>query len=450
MIDTLQIGTGAGYAGDRISPAIELADHPDLDYLVFECLAERTISNAQLRKLNSPNEGYNSLLKQRWEAVLPQCSDNDTTIVTNMGAANPTAAADRTREIATDLELTDLTIASVTGSEVSNQFEQFQNHTQVGEPTLQYRDDCVSANAYLGVEGIVEALEAGADIVITGRVADPSLFLAPICYEFDWDLAMSSSEEQRQIGQGIVCAHLMECAGQITGGYFADPGYKDVEDLATLGFPIATIDTDGTVEISKLPNTGGQVTVQTCKEQLLYEVHDPSAYITPDAVADFSEVSFEEVEEDRIRVRGAAATPAPETLKVNIGYEDSIVGEGQISYGGPGATDRAKLAGEIVQRRLELRDIQMQDLRIDLIGEDSLHEKSMDENSSPYEVRLRVAGKCKNEADAAKIGREVQTLYTNGPSGGGGATMDTKRVIGIVSTLIDREQVEPVVNLQGV
>lgn len=450
MTDSIQIGTGAGYAGDRISPAVELADQPELDYLAFECLAERTIANAQLRKLDDPNKGYNSLLQQRWEAILPQCIENDTTIITNMGAANPDAAVDRTCEIASDLGLTDLTVASVSGSEVSSQFERFEEHTQAGEPILQYEDDCISANAYLGAEGIVEALEEGADIVITGRVADPSLFLAPMCYEFDWELMMTSSKEQQQIGQGTVCAHLMECAGQITGGYFADPGYKDVDDLATLGFPIATVNADGDVEISKLPDAGGQVTVQTCKEQLLYEVHDPSSYITPDAVADFSGVSIEELEEDRVRISDADAAPRPETLKVNIGYEDSIVGEGQISYGGPGATDRGKLAGKIVQKRLEQRDLQIQDLRIDLIGEDSLHGKPMAGNFNPYEVRLRVAGKCDNSTDAAEIGREVQTLYTNGPAGGGGATMNTKRVIGIVSTLIDREHVDPVVHLKEV
>ena len=450
MTDSIQIGTGAGYAGDRISPAVELADQPELDYLAFECLAERTISNAQLRKLDHPDKGYNSLLQQRWEAVLPHCVENEITIITNMGAANPNAAANRTCEIASDLGLNDLTIASVSGSEVSDQFERFEEHTQAGEPTLRYEEECISANAYLGSGGIIEALEAGADIVITGRVADPSLFLAPMCYEFDWNLMMSSSEERQRIGQGTVCAHLMECAGQITGGYFADPGYKDVDDLATLGFPIATVDADGTVEISKLPDTGGQVTVRTCKEQLLYEVHDPSAYITPDAIADFSGVSFEESEKDRIQVRGADAVPRPETLKVNIGYEDSVVGEGQISYGGPGAIERATLAGEIVQKRLEQRDIQIQDLRVDLIGEDSLHEKSMTDNSNPYEVRLRVAGKCDNSTDAAEIGREVQTLYTNGPAGGGGATMNTKRVIGIVSTLIDREYVDPIVEFQEV
>ena len=450
MKDRLKIGTGAGFAGDRISPAVELADRRSLDYIAFECLAERTISNAQLRKLDDPSGGYDSLLEQRWRAVLPLCSENGTTIVTNMGAANPSAAGDRTREIAADLGLTDLTVASVSGSEVGDQFERFQDHTQAGELTQQYESDCVSANAYLGIEGIVDALEEGADVVITGRVADPSLFLAPMCYEFGWDRTMPSPEDQRRIGQGVVCAHLMECAGQITGGYFADPGYKDVDDLATLGFPIATVDEDGAVEISKLSNTGGRVTIRTCKEQLLYEVHDPSAYITPDAVADFSGVQFEEIEEDRIRVRGATAAPAPETLKVNIGYEDSFVGEGQISYGGPGATERARLASEIVRKRLEMREVQIRDLRTDLIGMNSLHEEVVNENTEPYEVRLRVAGKCENEGDAAEIGREVQTLYTNGPSGGGGATMDTKRVIGIVSTLINRRHVKPIVDVQEV
>jgi hypothetical protein len=450
MTNSIQIGTGAGYAGDRITPAVELASHPPLDYLVFECLAERTIANAQLRKLENSNEGYTPLLDQRWKAVLPHCLENDITVVTNMGAANPVAALDQTVEIATDLGLTDLTVASVSGSDLLTEFEKLHEHTQAGEATTNYKADAVSANAYMGVDGIIEALEADADVIITGRVADPSLFLAPICYEFGWDLTVQTREKQQQIGQGIVCAHLMECAGQITGGYFADPKYKDVEDLAHLGFPIATVSTDGNVEISKLPNSGGQVTVRTCKEQLLYEVHDPSAYITPDAVADFSSVSFNEVDSDQVRVAGANAHPRPDTLKVNIGYEDSIVGEGQVSYAGPGAVERARLAGEVVRERLKVKDMQINDLRIDHIGLDSLHEGQWNEESTPYEIRLRVAGKCDREEDAANIGQEVQTLYTNGPAGGGGATMETKQVIGIVSTLVDRDYVEPIVEIQEV
>lgn len=448
MSGPLKIGAGAGYAGDRISPAEQLAEYEELDYLIFECLAERTISNAQLRKLDDPNAGYSPLLPERMNAVLPLCESNGTQIISNMGAANPIAAREKTVEIADELGLSDLTVASVTGSDVTDQFDQFEDETIGGEPTKDYEDACVSANVYMGVDGIIEALEEEADVILTGRVADPSLFLAPIIYRHGWELDDRSSSDH--IGQGVACAHLMECAGQVTGGYFADPGYKDVDGLSELGFPIAEITADGEITITKLPETGGGVTTNTCREQILYEVNDPSRYLTPDAVADFSEISFEQIAEDRVEVTNASAEPQPETLKVNIGYEDSIIGEGQISYGGPGAVERAKLAGRTVRERLESTDIRIDDLRVDLIGVDSLHEDRGQDHADPYEARLRVAGKCQTRTEAAKIGREVQTLYTNGPAGGGGAVMETKPVLGIVSTLIGREHVQPAVTVSEV
>lgn len=448
MSEPLRIGTGAGYAGDRIDPAVELAERGELEYLVFECLAERTIANAQRRKLDDPNAGYAPRLADRMRAVLPRCASDGVRIVSNMGAANPTAAREETLRIADELGLSGLTVASVTGSDVSDRFDRLADETFAGEPTDRYEGSCVSADAYMGVRGILEALDADADVILTGRVADPSLFLAPMIHEHGWDL--DDRDDADRIGQGIACAHLMECAGQVTGGYFADPGYEDVDGLADLGFPIAEVTPDGDVTITKLPETGGAVTTDTCREQILYEVHDPSEYLTPDAAADFSEISFEQVGDDRVAATGATAKPKPDTLKVSIGYEDAVVGEGQISYAGPGAEDRARLAGEIVRERLESADLRIRDLRVDLIGVDSLHEGRGRDRADPYEVRLRVAGKCPTTAEADEIGREVQTLYTNGPAGGGGATMQTEPVLGVVSTLIDRDDVRPTVAVEEV
>lgn len=444
---TLKIGTGAGYAGDRIDPAEELSEHEQLDYLVFECLAERTIANAQRRILEESGPGYSPLLAERMRAVLRNCLSNDIQIVSNMGAARPHEAREKAVEIADELGVSDITVASVTGSDVTDQFDNFDEETFGGEAVSDYERDCFSANAYLGVDGIMTALEDGADVVLTGRVADPSLFLAPMLYEHGWD---RDAVETDPIGQGIACAHLMECAGQVTGGYYADPGYRDVDGLADLGFPIAEIGADGEVTITKLPDSGGQVTVDTCREQMLYEVHDPSEYLTPDGVADFSEISFEQVGDDRVAVTGGRAKPRPDTLKVNIGYKESVLGEGQISYGGPGAKERAELAGEIVRTRLESADLDLRDLRVDLIGIDSLHEERGRGRADPYEVRLRVAGKCETKTEASRIAREVQTLYTNGPAGGGGATKNTELVVGIVSTLIDRDHVQPTVTTSEV
>lgn len=444
-MNVVRIGSGAGYAGDRIEPATRLAADPDLDYLVFECLAERTIADAQRRKLRDESKGYSPLLERRLEEVLPKCAEHETTILSNMGAANPTRARGRAAAVATELGVTGLDVASVTGSDVTGKFDEFAEQTFEGEPTRRYEADCVSANAYMGVDGVLTALEQGADVILTGRIADPSLFLAPMVHEFGWE----SEEDLQSLGQGTACAHLLECAGQVTGGYFADPGYKEVDDLATLGFPIGEVSADGDVVLTKLPNTGGEVTTRTCKEQILYEVHDPSAYLTPDVVADFGSVSFEAIAADRVAVSGADADPKPDTLKVSIGYRDAFLGEGLISYGGPGAEARARLAGDIVRERLQ-SNARIDDLRVDVIGVDSLHGSRGEDRSEPYEVRLRVAGKGRTRDDATEIGREVQRLYTNGPAGGGGASMRTNEVIGIASTLIDREHVTPKVEIEEV
>lgn len=445
--DGIRLGAGAGYAGDRIDPAVELATTPSLDYLLFECLAERTIALAQRDLEQHPDRGFNPLLEERMRRVLPACVTNDITIITNMGAANPAAAAARTHEIAADLEI-DVTVAAVTGCDVLEQFDAFADETLDGEPVADYLADAVSASAYLGVGGIVNALDREADVVITGRVADTSLFLAPAIHEFEW--ALSPLERPDVIGQGIVAAHLCECAGQVTGGYFADPGYKDVPELATLGFPIAELSADGSLVMTKPADTGGRVSARTCKEQLLYEIHDPSAYVTPDAVADFTGVTLTETGADRVAVSGASAAPRPETLRVNIGYQDGIVGEGAISYAGPGAVPRAELAGEIIETRLAAREYEYTALQVDLMGIDSLHGPlGRERGPDPYEVRLRVAAKTDSRTAAQAVGREVERLYTNGPAGGGGVSRSIDPTIGIVSTLIDRDRVTPTVSMEA-
>lgn len=449
MSDTraIRIGSGAGFAGDRITPAVELSTDPALDYLGFECLAERTIALAQREKLDDPEAGYNPRLEERFEAVLENCVANDITIVTNMGAANPQAAAAVTTDIARELGVDELNVAATVGSDVFDQLDAFDRETFSGEPLASYRDRAVSANAYLGVDPIVEALDADADVVITDRVSDVSLYLAPMVHEFGWELPTEGTSDV--VGQGTVAAHLIECAGQLTGGYFADPGRADVPDLANLGFPIAEVSANGDIVVTKSPKTGGAVTTETCTQQLLYEVQDPSAYVTPDGVADFSEVTFTELERDRVRVEGAVSSPPPERLKVNVGYVDGYTGVGEISYAGPNADGRARLAGEIVSERVDLRDLPVEDLRIDHVGIDSLHgDVAVDHD--PYEVRLRVAARCPDETTAEAVAREVQTLYTNGPAGGGGARMQTKRVVGVVSTLVDRTVVNPTVELAEV
>ncbi|WP_077213898.1 acyclic terpene utilization AtuA family protein [Bacillus dakarensis] len=435
----VRIGAGSGYAGDRIEPAIELLEKGNIDYLVFEALAERTIARENLDKLKDSSKGFNPLLEERMMRSLPIAKKKGIPIITNMGAANPESAGELICKIGEKLGLNNLKIAVIIGDDVMETINGYNtNLLETDEPLHTIEDKIESANAYLGADIIAKALTLGPDVVITGRVGDPSLFLAPMMHALNW-----SYDDYDKIGQGSVIGHLMECAGQITGGYFADPGYKDVPNLERLGFPICEVYEDGKAFITKVEASGGTVTTATCKEQMLYEIHDPSEYITPDCVVDFTNVTFKEVAKDKVEVIGGRAKPRTSTYKVSIGYRNGFIGEGQMSYGGPGAVSRAKLAGDIVKKRLSLRNVRTNHLQVDYIGIASLHQEASDwlENE-PYEVRLRVAGITPQYDDAVKIGQEVETLLTNGPYGGAGDFKSVREIIAVLSILLPRDMVK--------
>jgi hypothetical protein len=441
---TLRIGCGAGYSHDRIEPALELIERGRLDYIIFECLAERTIALAQQRKRNDPTQGYSELLAARMRGVLPLCAATRTRVITNMGAANPLAALQVVKQLATSLDLTSLKLAAVLGDDVVARLEHYRSFPlmETGQALETIMPRLVSANAYLGAEGIVEALRHGADIVITGRVADPALVLAPLLAEFGWDMGNADL-----LGKGTLAGHLLECGAQVSGGYFADPGYKDVPDMANLGFPIAEITEDGEVTITKLAGTGGMITPATVKEQLLYEIHDPRRYLTPDVIADFSDVMVREVGPDRVAVTGARGTAKSGRYKTSVGYHDGFIVEGEISYGGSGAYQRAVLAGNIVRDRLSMLHVPVRELRIEYIGVNALYGDALAQVITPTwrhgpEVRLRVAARTTMRAEAEQIGTEVEALYTNGPAGGGGVRLQIAEVIAIASLLIPAEDVQ--------
>src|SRR5882724_6897849 len=420
MMRTIRIGSGAGYSGDRIEPAVELAEKGDIQYLVFECLGERTVALAQQARMKDPESGFDPLLEERMRAVLPLCAAKGIKIVANMGAANPLAAARKTADIAGSLGLSSLKIAAIIGDDVLDACKERDLPIMEFDGTIkQLGNRLLSANAYLGAE--------------------------PIAHAFGWAL-----DDWNLLGQGTVAGHLLECAGQITGGYFADPGFKDISDLARLGFPIGEVGEDGSLVITKVAGSGGAVTAQTCKEQLLYEVHDPTRYLQPDVTADFSQVKVEEVGKDRVRVSGGRGSQRTGTLKVSVGYVDSFIGEGQISYAGPGAVARGRLALDIVRERLKLTGVAASELRFELIGVDSLHGGEVSaQTSEPYEVRVRVAGRTENLREAVRIGNEVETLYTNGPAAGGGAFKSARDVVAVASVLLPRELARPQVQFVG-
>jgi hypothetical protein len=393
------------------------------------------VALAQLRRRHDPSLGYDPMLERRMAGLLPLIKAKGVRLITNMGGANPVAAAQKTVAIARRLGLR-VRVAAVTGDDVLASLSPDHPTMETGAPLREF-GELVSANAYLGVEALLPAIEGGADVIISGRVADPSLFLAPLVHRFGWSL-----QDYERLGRGTMVGHLLECAGQLTGGYFADPGPKDVPGMAALGFPFADVDRDGNARFAKLKGTGGIISRRTATEQLLYEVTDPSAYLTPDVVADFSGVSLREDGENVVVASGARGKPRPATLKVSVGYHAGYVGEGEIGYAGENCAARGRRAGDIVRDRLGNR---FKELRVDLVGLTALHSRPMAEGSAqePYEVRLRVAARAADEESARRVGEEVEALYTNGPAGGGGARKAVHEQIGIVSCLISRERVTP-------
>lgn len=439
----VRIGAGAGFSGDRIEPALELAQHGRLDYLAFECLAERTIGLAQAARQCDPSSGFDPLLIRRMETVLPVAHAQGVRIITNMGAANTIGAAQATAEVARACGLHGLKVAAVVGDDVLDliRADDFALTDREGRSS-DIRASIVSANAYLGAEGIVRALELGADVVITGRVCDPALFLAPLMHEFGWN-----SDDWEMLGRGTLVGHLLECAGQLTGGYFADPGFKDVPGLARLGFPLAEVSQDGSAVFTKVVGSGGRLTSATCKEQLLYEVLDPAAYVQADVIADFSNVEIEDLGSDRVRVRGGGGRTRTETLKVSISYEDGFIGQGQIAYAGPGARARAELAFDIIRERLNLTGTKVSDLTLDLVGVNALSRVADTISSDPFEIVARISGRTADMKSAEALVAEVEALYTNGPAGGGGATGTARKVLAVASTFLGREAVTPRVEM---
>jgi len=450
MPELVRIGCGAGFAGDRDDASLpiiaELARHRGPRFLIFETLAERTLALCQLEKRYDPSRGYSPALERIVPKALGPALQAGIRIVSNFGAANPRAAADRISALARTSGFPRARIAVIEGDDLTDVFSLEELRARESDGAILAGNARIAAaNVYLGAEGIAQALSDDADVVVTGRIADPALALGPLVHVFGW----SWSDWQR-LACGTLAGHLLECGAQITGGYFADPGYKDVADLARLGFPIGEVGADGSLVITKVAGSGGAVTARTCKEQLLYEVHDPKKYLQPDVVADFSAVAVEEIAADRVRISGGRGAERTPTLKVSVGYVDSFIGEGQISYAGPGALARGRLALDIVRERLKLTGVATSELRFDLIGVDALHGAQVSAHANePYEVRVRVSGRTENLREAVRIGNEVETLYTNGPAGGGGAWKSARDVVAVASVLLPRQLAKPQIRFVG-
>ncbi len=429
----VRIGCGAGFAGDRTEPAVDLVVRGGLDFIVLECLAERTVALSQLERMRDPEAGYDPRLDRRLRPLLEPLARTGTRLVSNIGAANPLAGARRIEQLA-QAQGVRTTVAALTGDDVLDLIDPSSPAWEDGVP-LEAHGELVSANAYLGAEALLPALETGADIVICGRVADPSLFVAPLVHTHGWDM-----RDWRRLADATVAGHLLECGPQVTGGYFADPPHKIVPDLAHLGYPLAEVDEDATAVVTKLAGTGGRVDRMTVTEQLAYEVIDPTSYQTPDVRADFTSVRIDTVAADRVRVHGATGRPRPAELKVSVGYRAGFRCEAEISYAGSTALARAELAGDVIRTRLAGH---LARLRIDIIGLDSLHGPQLAAGYQAYECRLRVSGLAESLERVEAVGEEVTALYTAGPAGGGGVRVHTEEVIAVVSTSVPRTAVTP-------
>ena len=438
-METLSVGCGAGFSGDRVdvaAPVVRtLIERGGAAALIFENLAERTLATQQLTKRNNPELGYEPLLELELRPVLADCLAHGIVIVGNFGAANPDGAALLIQRLAHELGLPAPRIAVVRGDDLSDAKGQTIVHAHLGINFDAARFVC--ANVYQGAFEIADAIRAGAQIVVTGRVADPSLTLGPAIAHFGWQ-----RDQWDALAGATMAGHLLECGAQVSGGYFADPGMKDVPGLDDVGFPIAEISEDGSCIVSKAAGTGGLVDERTVKEQLLYELHDPAAYITPDVVADITEASVTQVGPDRVRLSGVRGHARTATLKANVFFDGGWFGEGEISYAGPNAEARARLAMEVMRKRMAPLT-----LRFDLIGVSSILGDDANRlvSAAPVrratDIRLRVAGQHLDIKVIDRLLREVTALWTGGPAGGGGVRVAKRQRLSTQSCLIAREQV---------
>jgi hypothetical protein len=439
-MDTLAVGCGAGFSGDRLDAAAPvvrtLVARGGPAALVFENLAERTLALQQLALRRDPSLGYEPLLEQELRPVLADCLRHGITIVGNFGAANPDGAAALIRALAIELGLPAPRIGVVKGDDLSDARGRALLRGCLGGDFDAQRFVC--ANAYQGAFEIAGAIRAGAQVVVTGRVADPSLVLGPAIAHFGW-----GPQQWDALAGGTMAGHLLECGAQVTGGYFADPGRKDVPGMEDLGFPIAEIAADGSCVVGKAGGTGGLVDCRTVKEQLLYEVHDPAAYITPDVVADITQATVAQVGPDRVRLSGVKGHPRTPTLKALAFFDGGWLGEAEISYAGPNAEARARLAMDVMRKRLG----GTLDLRFDLIGVSSLFGDDAGEMlrglpaGAALDVRLRVAGRHERAAPVERLLQEVTALWTCGPGGGGGVRTARRQRLSSRACLVPREQV---------
>jgi len=446
MAKTIRIGNGQGFWGDSIDAPVNLLRGGPLDYLTLDYLAEVTMSIMQKQRRRNPERGYAYDFVQFIDKVLPDLMKGGVKVIANAGGVNPEACQRALLEVAEKHQAKGLKIAIVSGDDILDRLEELRGkgealtHLDTGEALFAEPREILSANVYMPTSGIVDALNQGAHIVVTGRSTDPGLVLGPILHEFGWS-------SWNELALGTVAGHILECGAQATGGNFTQ--WQDVPDMANIGYPIAEVNDRGDLFITKHQNTGGLVNVATVSEQLLYEMGDPEKYLTPDCVADFSSIQLEQAGPDRVRVHGVQGDRDTPYYKVSISYLKGYKASGQLTVSGPGAYAKAQKCAEILWRRLENAGATFESTETEYLGVGVCHEGMLPPNDPP-EVVLRVGVKDSDQNMVARFGKEIAPLVTSGPpgvTGFAGGRPKPQEIVAYWPALISKKHIQPKVKV---
>ena len=452
MKEKIRIASGQGFWGDQIEAPYKQVTEGEIDYLVMDYLAEVTMSILQKQKNTNPKLGYARDIPVLMKRILPICKEKNIKVITNGGGVNPEACAEEVLKAADELGVKDLKIAVVLGDNIKDRLDEILdsgaelNNMETGESIAAYKDKVLSANVYFGAFPIVDALQKGADIVITGRTTDTGLTLAPMIYEFGWD-----EKNYDLLSAGTVAGHILECSAQATGGNFLGD-WESVEDMANIGFPIAEAHPDGEVIITKHESLGGKVSFETIAEQLLYEIGDPKNYITPDCIADFTSIKLEDLGNNRVKVYDVKGFPETDSFKVSCSFADGYSASGQLTYSWPQALKKAKASDKILRKRLDNLGLEFDEIRTEFVGYNSSHGplvKELDEDILS-EVVLKVAVRSHNYDDVDRFGREIAPLILTGPpsvTGFAGGRPRPSEVVAYWPALIPKDLVHPEVKI---
>ncbi|MFZ2864540.1 MAG: acyclic terpene utilization AtuA family protein [Ignavibacteriaceae bacterium] len=452
MKEKIKIASGQGFWGDLIDAPYHQVTKGDIDYLVMDYLAEVTMSILQKQKNKNPELGHAKDIPELMKRILPIIKDKNIKVITNGGGVNPVACANAVLQAAKNLGIKNLKIGVVLGDNIKDNLDELilegaeLKNMESNEPIELVKDKILSANVYFGAFPIVEALEKGADIIITGRTTDTGLTLAPMIYEFGW-----KNTDYNLLSAGTVAGHILECGAQSSGGNFLGD-WQSIPNMAEIGFPVAEAYPNGDVIITKHPNTGGRISFETVAEQLLYEIGDPKSYITPDCIADFTSIKLQDMGNDKVKVYDVKGFPETQFYKVSCSYADGFSAVSSLTYSWPQALSKAKAADEILRKRLANLNLQFDEIRTEFVGYNSTHgplAKELDEDEI-NEIVLRIGVRSHDYSSVERFGKEIAPLILTGPpsvTGFAGGRPKPSEVVAYWPALIDKKFVKPIITI---